>query len=117
MCTAVTYQTSGHYFGRNLDLEYAYRETVTITPRSFPLSFRCGPPLKRHHAMIGMAYVAEGYPLYYDAVNEAGLGMAGLNFPGYARYQPKAAGKCNIAPYELMSWVLGQCADMGEARR
>ena len=27
-----------------------------------------------------MAFVSEGYPLYYDAVNEKGLGMAGLNF-------------------------------------
>lgn len=34
--------------------------------------------------IIGMAHVAENYPLYYDAVNEAGLGMAGLNFVGNA---------------------------------
>ena len=26
-----------------------------------------------------MAHVAEGCPLYYDAINERGLGMAGLN--------------------------------------
>ena len=37
--------------------------------------------------MIGMAYVAEDYPLYYDAVNEKGVGMAGLNFVGNAVYQ------------------------------
>ena len=32
--------------------------------------------------MIGIAdaSVQESYPLYYDAVNEKGLGIAGLNF-------------------------------------
>lgn len=37
--------------------------------------------------MIGMAHVAENYPLYYEAINEKGLGMAGLNFVGNAVYQ------------------------------
>ena len=39
-----------------------------------------------HYAIIGMAHVADDYPLYYDAVNEKGLGMAGLNFVGNAVY-------------------------------
>ena len=63
MCTAITYRTRDHYFGRNLDLEYSYRETVTITPRNYPFRFRAAEPLERHYAMIGMAYVAENYPL------------------------------------------------------
>ena len=45
-----------------------------------------------------MAHVAEGYPLYYDAVNEKGLGMAGLNFVGNAVYAEVQDGKNNIAP-------------------
>lgn len=81
MCTAITYQTKDHYFGRNLDLDYVYQETVTITPRRYPLRFRQMGTLDRHYAMIGMAYVLGDYPLYYDATNEAGLSMAGLNFP------------------------------------
>ena len=40
MCTAATYYTKDHYFGRNLDLEYSYHETVTITPRNYPFQFR-----------------------------------------------------------------------------
>ncbi len=35
MCTAVTYSTKNHYFGRNLDLEYSYKETITITPKNY----------------------------------------------------------------------------------
>lgn len=116
MCTAITYQTRDHYFGRNLDLEYSYRETVTVTPRSFPLVFRKMGKLERHYAMIGMAFVAGGYPLYYEASNEKGLSMAGLNFPGNARYQPERPGRDNVTPFELIPWVLGQCADLKQAR-
>ena len=81
MCTAVSFLTKDHYFGRNLDLEYSYHETVTIMPRNFPIKFSKMGTLKEHYAMIGMAFVANNYPLYYDATNEKGLSMAGLNFP------------------------------------
>lgn len=116
MCTAITYQTADHYFGRNLDLEYSYHETVTITPRRYPFDFRKAGRLPVHYAMIGMAYVVEGYPLYYDATNEKGLSMAGLNFPGNAVYRKEEAGKDNISPFELIPWILGQCATVKEAR-
>ena len=38
MCTAVSYHTKDHYFGRNLDFECSYGESVTITPRRFLFS-------------------------------------------------------------------------------
>lgn len=116
MCTAITYRTRDHYFGRNLDLEYSYRETVTITPRNYPFRFRAAEPLERHYAMIGMAYVAEDFPLYYDATNEKGLSMAGLNFPGNAWYPPAAPGGDNVATFEFIPWILGQCATLDQAR-
>ena len=117
MCTAVTYRTKDHYFGRNLDLEYSYCETVTVTPRNYPFSFREMGEMKNHYAMIGMAYVADGYPLYYDATNEKGLSIAGLNFPGNADYKPALEGKDNVAPFELIPWILGQCATLSEAEK
>ena len=115
MCTAVTYRTKSHYFGRNLDLEYSYNETVMVTPRNYPFHFRELPVMENHYAMIGMGYVSEGYPLYYDATNEKGLSIAGLNFPGNADYKPYTEGKDNIAPFELIPWILGQCASVSEA--
>jgi len=115
MCTAISFLTKDHYFGRNLDLEYSYEETITITPRHFSLPFRKKLPLKKHFAMIGTAYIQEDFPLYYDAVNEAGLAMAGLNFPEYAKYQPFMTKKDNITPFELIPWVLGQCTNVAEA--
>lgn len=117
MCTAVTYKTKDHYFGRNLDLEYSYNEAVTITPRNYAFIFRKMQKLKSHYAMIGMAYILEGYPLYYDATNEKGLSIAGLNFPENADYKPYCDGKDNVTPFELTPWLLGQCATVSEAEK
>lgn len=116
MCTAVTYRTKDNYFGRTLDYEYSYKETVTITPRNYPFNFRKMPKLDTHFAIIGMAYVVENYPLYYDATNEAGLSIAGLNFVGNACYNDFIEGKDNISPFELIPWILGQCENLKQAK-
>ena len=116
VCTGANYTTQDHYFGRNLDLEYSYNEAVTITPRNFAFEFRKERTLSTHHAIIGMATIADGYPLYYDATNEKGLSMAGLNFPGNADYQPEAAGMVNITPFEFIPWILGQFETVDEVR-
>ena len=117
MCTAISYKTKDHYFGRNLDLEYSYAETVTVTPRNYPFRFRKERDFGKHYALIGMAYVQDDYPLYYDATNEKGLSMAGLSFPGNAVYLGEKSDKHNVTPFELMPWVLGQCRDVAEARK
>lgn len=116
MCTAVSFKTKDHYFGRNLDLEYAYNEEVTVTPRNFPFRFTDAKTFRNHFAIIGMATIAENYPLYYDATNEHGLSMAGLNFPGNAAYLPPIDGKDNISPFEFIPWVLCQCKTVEQAR-
>ncbi len=115
MCTAITYKTENSYFGRTLDLEYSYNETVTVTPRNFVFSFRRKESISSHYAIIGMATVTENYPLYYEAANEWGLGMAGLNFPGNAFYGEEKEGMDNISPFEFIPWVLSQCKNLDEA--
>ena len=45
--------------------------------------------------------------LYYDAVNEKGLGMAGLNFVGNAAIcRGPIEEKENVAQFEFIPWVL-----------
>ena len=117
MCTAITLTTNDHYFGRNLDLEYSYIETITITPRNYPLRFRKRKTISTHYAMIGTAFVQENYPLYYDATNEKGLSMAGLNFPENAYYFPSDDEKENITPFEFIPWILAQCAAISDAKK
>ena len=116
MCTAASYKTEDLYFGRTLDYEFSYGEEIVITPRRFPLEFRRIGRLDEHYAIIGMAHVAQGYPLYYDAVNECGLAVAGLNFVGNAFYPEPVEGKDNVAQFELMLWLLSQCDSVEGAR-
>ena len=116
MCTAVTYRTKNFYFGRTLDYELSFREEVTVTPRNFPIPFRHMGTMNTHYAIIGMAHVEDGYPLYYDAVNEKGLAMAGLNFVGFADYEDLEQDMDNVAHFELIGWILSQCATVAQAK-
>ena len=140
MCTAVAYHTNHHYFGRNLDYEFSYGENAVIIPRNFPFNFREVGTMNSHYAIIGITYLApdptkapstpelsattpssetpnnQNYPLLYDAINEKGLGVAGLNFVGNTVYHDHVDGKDNIAQFELLPWLLGQCATVAKAK-
>lgn len=115
MCTAISFNAYNHYFGRNLDLERRYDESITITPRNYILKYSCGEIERRHFAFIGTATIIDDYPLYYDATNEYGLSIAGLNFVGNAYLDEKTKmGKINLAPYELIPYILGKCKNVDE---
>lgn len=116
MCTSISLLTKDHYFGRTLDLEYHYDEKVVITPREYPFEFRYQKPINQHFAIIGMATVVEDYPLYYEATNEKGLSMAGLNFPDKTVYKDFDHQKNNICPFELIPWVLSKCETVEESK-
>ena len=117
MCTAATYKTKDFYFGRTLDYEFSYGDEVTITPRNYCFHFREKDDINNHYAIIGMAHVLDDYPLYYDAINEKGLGVAGLNFVHNACYKEKIDGKDNIAQFEFIPWILSNCATVSEAKK
>lgn len=117
MCTAATYKTKDFYMGRTLDYEFSYGEEITITPRNYPFKFRYTGEDSSHYAIIGMAHVIDDYPLYYDAVNEKGLGMAGLNFVGNAVYGEPVDGSKNVAQFEFIPWILSKCGNLDEARK
>lgn len=117
MCTAATYKTKDFYMGRTLDYEFSYGEEIIITPRNYPFKFRYTGEDSSHYAIIGMAHVTNDYPLYYDAVNEKGLGMAGLNFVGNAVYGEPVDGSKNVAQFEFIPWILSKCGNLDEARK
>ena len=104
--------------GRTLDYEFSYGDEITVTPRNYSFTLRHGGKLENHYAIIGMAHVAGNYPLYYDAINEKGLGIAGLNFVGNATYKPvdPSSSKHQITQFELIPFILGTCASLKEAK-
>ena len=116
MCTALTYKTEDFYFGRNLDYEFGYGQKVLVVPRNYPISFHHMEDQTNHYALIGMGIIADGFPHYFDAMNEKGLAMAGLNFVGNAVYHPVNHSKKNIAQFEFMDYVLCTCASITEVK-
>ncbi len=117
MCTASNYITDKHYFGRNFDYEISYNERVIITPRNYEFKYRKIDDVESHYAIIGIAAGIDSYPLYYDACNEKGLAMAGLNFAGNAVYREYEEGMVNITPFELIPYILGTASSVSEARK
>ncbi|MBR2725609.1 choloylglycine hydrolase [Candidatus Saccharibacteria bacterium] len=108
MCTGVRFSDDqgNMYFGRNLDWSTGYGQKVVITPRGYKYKSAFLGEMANSPAIIGMAIIEENVPLYFDCANEYGLGVAGLNFPGYASYAPSAIdGKTNVAAYEFPLWV------------
>lgn len=115
MCTSISLKNPDFYFGRNLDLDYSFNEKVTITPRNYRFKLKNGEEYRNRYALIGMATVIDDYPLYADAINEKGVGMAGLNYPGHKMYPKPKPGKNNISPFEFIPYVLGQVQSVKEA--
>ncbi len=119
MCTGVRFSDNAGnmYFGRNLDWSEGYGQRVVITPRGYKYKSAFLGEMGGS-AVIGMAIVAENVPLYFDCANEHGLGVAGLNFPGYADYAPDAVdGKTNVSAYEFPLWVALNFKTVDEAEK
>lgn len=116
MCTVLAFQGNRFLFGRNMDIEYSFGERIVVAPRAYPLHFCAEKEQHSHYAMLGMA--AEGdFPLYAEAFNERGLCAAGLNFPVSAVYSEiLSKTKHNVAPHEMIAWVLGQCETVLQAQ-
>ena len=112
MCTAATYKTKDFYFGRTLDYEFSYGEEITITPRNYKFNLKNMGIMETHYAMIGMAHIAENYPLYYDAINENAVVLSGLNFVCNADYKEVSDDKDNITQFEFIPYILGKCASV-----
>lgn len=115
MCTAISYNNNGHLFGRTLDLEISYNEKIIITPRNFPLKFRHESESENHFSIIGTGIIANNFPLYFDAMNEKGLSIAGLNFPESAYFESHKKDLINIATFEVIPYILGYCTNVSDA--
>ena len=115
MCSGLGVNNECFYFGRNLDVEISYGEKVIITPRKKEIILRNGKVLNYHFAIIGMGTSADGYPLYFDAVNEAGLSGAALKFND-AHYREESDEKTNIASFELLLYILSSFENIFEVK-
>jgi choloylglycine hydrolase len=119
MCTGIRFTdgAGNMYFGRNLDWVEDYGECVYITPRNAEIPDPFNGVLKPKYACIGMAIEVDGAPCYFDLANEAGLGVGGLNFPGYAKFaDAPVEGTTNVATYLFPLWVAANFKTVAEVR-
>ena len=115
MCTSIFSRKGTPLFGRNMDVYFELERNIIITPRKHDFSFRFEKGITEHYAIMGMGMIKDGYPLYFDAINEKGVAVAGLDFPGNAFYSPFCeADKINITPFELIPYLLSICSNMDE---
>ncbi len=112
MCTVISMNNGGFCYGRNMDIEFALNSSVVIAPRRYPLEFREAGMLCEHYAFIGAAATRDGSALWCDGMNERGLCAAALSFPECVYLRGSSEGRAEIAPFELIPWVLSQCADV-----
>ena len=108
MCTGIRFsdENGNMFFGRNLDWSVGYGQKIVVTPKGYKYHSAFLGDLQPKYAVIGMGIIQENAPLYFDCGNEAGLAIAGLNFPGYAQYEKdQVEGRTNIAAYEFPLWV------------
>lgn len=111
MCTAISFNG---YFGRTLDYECGFGEEAVVIPRGFTFSFRHREDIVSKYAIAGMARMESAYPLFFDGMNEAGVGIAGLNFVGNAYF--RKAKKGDVAAFELIPYILSQAGSVSEAK-
>ena len=110
MCTCIAMRKGNFLFGRNMDIERSFGEMVVAVPRAFRMPYKLVRGSERRYAMMGMATVQEGVPLFAEAFNERGLCIASLRFEGNAHYFPmQRDGVYNLAPYEVIPFLLERC--------
>ncbi|MDK0794731.1 choloylglycine hydrolase [Clostridium perfringens] len=120
MCTGLALETKDglHLFGRNMDIEYSFNQSIIFIPRNFKCVNKSNKKeLTTKYAVLGMGTILDDYPTFADGMNEKGLGCAGLNFPVYVSYSKEdIEGKTNIPVYNFLLWVLANFSSVEEVK-
>ncbi len=116
MCTSIAWENGDLYLGRNMDISFNFDREIVIAPRNYRFNFKEMPPLKSHYALMGTAMIVDNFPLFAEAVNEKGLYMAGLNFPGMASFYKSNSPKDNITVNEFIPYILCKADSITKVR-
>ncbi|MCC5421206.1 choloylglycine hydrolase [Clostridium perfringens] len=120
MCTGLALETKDglHLFGRNMDIEYSFNQSIIFIPRNFKCVNKSNnKELTTKYAVLGMGTIFDDYPTFADGMNEKGVGCAGLNFPIYVSYSKESIeGKTNIPVYNFLLWVLANFSSVEEVK-
>lgn len=116
MCTCIMLKNKTTLFGRNMDNYFSFNEQIVIVPKNYNITFKNETNIESHYAIIGMGTIIDNYPLLADGANEKGLAIAALSFKDNAIYYKKEKDKINLAPYEMMLYLLATCKNIKEVK-
>ncbi|MGL5041858.1 MAG: choloylglycine hydrolase family protein [Culicoidibacterales bacterium] len=120
MCTSFSFQpeSSGDFIlARTMDFVIVLEPDIVGIPRNFQWQGNShSTPFTTKHALIGVAQFSGNY-VFADGLNEHGLMCCALYFPQYATYakQP-VGGNINLAPHEVVHYLLSSCASLAEVK-
>lgn len=118
MCTSFLLKGFNAVFARNMDIDFSLNEKLIIIPKNYPIILKKEEDvLTNHFAIMGIGTVINDYPLIADAMNEKGLAAAALNFMDNAKYYKYDTTKFNLAPYELILYLLSKCCSIEEIKK
>lgn len=124
-CTSIRLKTTDGdvVYARTMEYAVAQEAGVSVVPKgtafvgTLPDGTSKGLAFTAKYGFIGMN--SHGIPILIDGINEKGLVVGGLLFPGFAgytAYEPAEAGR-TIAQYEVVNWLLSQFATVAEVRK
>ena len=116
MCTAIVIYDKNILFGRNMDLDYDLKQKAIYLPKGYEIDFKKENSINTDYRMLGIGVIKDNYPLLADAINEKGVGFAGLAFKDNCKYYEFNLHKKNYAPYEFVLYILGKCKSIEEIR-
>ena len=125
MCTTlmITAQDGAVVSGRTMEFGFDLESNVLVFPAGTQLTgtLQDGGPGRSYTTKYGFIGAnALGYDVIVDGINEKGLYLRILYFPGWAAYNDVTSNSANAAdamsPHEIGNWVLGTCTTIEDVR-
>jgi len=124
-CTSIRIKTEDGlvFYARTFEGGTDYQNGLAVIPKgtayrgTLPDGASKGVKWTTKYGVVGMT--AFKAPLFSDGLNEQGLVVANLMFPGYAEYEkfdPKKADS-TLAHFELATYLLSNCTTVAEVRQ
>jgi choloylglycine hydrolase len=124
-CTSIRIKTEDGlaFYARTFEGGVDFQNGLAVIPKgtvyhgTLPDNTSKGLTWTTKYGVVGMT--AFKMPLFSDGLNEQGLVVANLMFPGYAGYESFDPGKAKstLAHFELATWLLSSFATVAEVRQ
>lgn len=118
MCTSIFTKTEDnkHFLSRTMDFSFPIEGNPVFLPRDYSWHV-FGKEMTNKYAMLGTGRGIAGNYIFTDGVNEHGLAIAELYLPGVVYNKKDVKGKNNLAPWEFVNWVLGNCKSIDDLEK